>query len=56
MVLISALGTPGLGFMSVVAVYASTEMCETEEEMFYLKLNSVLDQCPHRDVPFVLGN
>ena len=32
-----------LGFMSVVAVYAPTEMCETEEkEMFYTKLDSVL--------------
>ena len=36
--------------MSVVAVYAPTEVCETEEkEMFYAKLDSVLDQCPHRD-------
>ena len=33
--------------MSVVAVYAPTEVCETEEkEMFYAKLDSVLDQCP----------
>ena len=31
-----------LGFMSVVAVYAPTEVCETEE-MFYAKLDSVLD-------------
>ena len=36
-----------LGFMSVVAVYAPTEVCETEEKKkLYAKLNSVLDQCP----------
>ena len=45
-----------LGFMSVVAVYAPTEVCETEEkEMFYAKLDSVLDQCPRRDALIVLG-
>ena len=31
-----------LGFMSVVAVYAPTEVCETEKERFYAKLDSVL--------------
>ena len=31
-----------LGFMSVVAVYAPTRVCKTEE-MFYAKLDSVLD-------------
>ena len=42
--------------MSVVAVYASTEVCETEEkEMYYAKHDSVLDQCPHRDALIVLG-
>ena len=46
-----------LGFMSVVAVCAPTEVCETEEkEMFYAKLDSVLDQCPRRDAFIVLGN
>ena len=35
-----------LGVMSVVAVYASTEVCETEEKMFYAKFYSVLDLCP----------
>ncbi len=36
-----------LGFMSLVAVYAPTEMRETEEkETFYAKLDSVLDKCP----------
>ena len=44
-----------LGFMSVVAVYVPTEMCETEE-MFYTKLNSVLDQCPCHDALIVLGD
>ena len=43
--------------MSVVAVYAPTEVCETEEkEMFYAKLDSVLDQCPCRDAFIVLGD
>ena len=46
-----------LGFMSVVAVYAPTEVCETEEkEMFYAKLDSVLDQCPCCDALIVLGD
>ena len=46
-----------MGFMSVVAVYAPTEMCETEEkEMFYAKLELVLDQCPRRDTLIVLGD
>ena len=41
-----------LGFMSVVTVYSPTEVCETEEkEMFYAKLDSVLDQCYCRDAP-----
>ena len=36
-----------LGFMSLVAVYAPTEVCGAgEKEMFYAKLDSVLDQCP----------
>lgn len=35
-----------LGFVSLVSVYAPTKMCETEENMFYTKLNSLLDQCP----------
>ena len=33
-----------MGFMSLVAVYAPTEMCEGNKEMFYAKLNTVLDQ------------
>ncbi|MFV0265489.1 MAG: endonuclease/exonuclease/phosphatase family protein, partial [Kluyvera sp.] len=46
-----------LGFMSLIAVYAPTKLCETEEkEAFYAKLNSVLDQCPHRDTLIVLGD
>ncbi|KAG0717729.1 Craniofacial development protein 2 [Chionoecetes opilio] len=46
-----------LGFMSLVAVYAPTEVRKTEEkEMFYAKLNSVLDQCPPRDTLIVLGD
>ena len=43
--------------MSVVAVYAPTEMCETEEEeMFYSKLDSVLDQGPCHDALIVLAD
>ncbi|XP_045124384.1 uncharacterized protein LOC123512207 [Portunus trituberculatus] len=45
-----------LGSMSDVAVYAPTEVCETEEETFYAKLDSVLDQCPCRDALNVLGD
>ena len=45
-----------LGFM-FVAVYAPIEMCETEEkEMFYVKVDSVLDQCPCCDALIVLGD
>ena len=45
-----------LGFMSVVTVYAPTEVCETEEKMFYAKLDFVLDQCPRCDALIVLGD
>ncbi|MFV0264599.1 MAG: endonuclease/exonuclease/phosphatase family protein, partial [Kluyvera sp.] len=46
-----------LGFMSLIAVYAPTEVCETEvKEVFFAKLNSVLDQCPPRDTLTVLGD
>ena len=45
-----------LCFMYVVAVYAPTEVCETEEEMLYSKLDSVLDQCPNLDALIVLGD
>ncbi|MEL6802745.1 MAG: reverse transcriptase domain-containing protein, partial [Bacteroidota bacterium] len=46
-----------LGFISLIAVYAPTEVCKAEEkEMFYAKLNSILDQCPPRDTLVVLGD
>ena len=46
-----------LGSMPVVAVYAPTKVCETEEkEMLYAKLDSVLDQCPRHDALIVLGD
>ena len=32
-----------LGFMSLVAVYNPTEVCGADEEMFYAKLDSVLN-------------
>ena len=41
--------------MAVVAAYASTDVCETEE-MFHTKLDSLLDQCPCRDSLIVLGD
>ena len=35
-----------LGLMSLVAVYTPTEVCGADEiEIFYAKLDSVLDQC-----------
>ena len=46
-----------LGFMSVAAMYALNEMCKTEEEeMFYAKIASVMDQCPYRDALIVLDD
>ena len=46
-----------LGFMSIIAVYAPTETSELEEkEMFYAKLDSMVDQCPSRDTLIVLGD
>lgn len=46
-----------LGFISLIVVYAPIEESETvEKEMFYIKLNSVLDRCPPRDIHVVLGN
>ena len=35
--------------MSGFSVYAATKMCESEEEIFYAKLDSILDHCPCRD-------
>ena len=41
--------------MSLVAVYTATEVCESgANEMFYAKLDSVLNQCPRRDTLIVL--
>ena len=43
--------------MSLFAVYTPTEMCGTDEkEMFYAKLDSVLDQYLRQDTPIVLGD
>ena len=41
--------------MAVVAAYASTDVCETEE-MFHTKLDSVLDQYARRDALIMLGD
>ena len=46
-----------LGFISLIAVYAPTEMSDLEEkDLFYTKLDSVVDQCPSRDTLLVLGD
>ena len=46
-----------LGFMSRIAVYTPIERCDPEEkEVFCTKLDSMLDRCPYRDVPVVLGD
>ena len=45
-----------LGFMLLVAVYAPTNLYEADEEMFYAKLDSVLDRCLCRSTVIVLGN
>ena len=46
-----------LGFISLIAVYAPTEVYELEEkEVFYAKLDSVVDQCSPRDTLVVLGD
>ena len=45
-----------LGFMSLFEVYAPTEVCGADEEMFYAKFDSVLDHYPYRDTLIVLGD
>ena len=46
-----------LGFVSIIAVYAPTEARELDEkELFYAKLDSVIDQCPRRDTILVMGD
>ena len=46
-----------LGFMSLIAVYAPTEVCGADEKkMFYAKLDFVLDQCLRRDTLIVFGD
>lgn len=43
------------GFIFLIAV--CTPRCELEEkEMFYAKLNSIVDSCPPRDTLIVLGD
>ena len=46
-----------LGFISLIAVYAPTEVSVPEEkDLFYAKLDSVVEQCPSRDSLIVLGD
>jgi hypothetical protein len=46
-----------LGFLSLVAVYAPTEVRDLKEkETFYARLDSVVSECPHRDTLLVLGD
>ena len=46
-----------LGFISLIAVYAPTEMGSLDsKEMFYAKLDSITDQCPRGDILIVLGD
>ena len=43
--------------MSLVAVYASIEICEAKEnDIYHLKLNSMLHPCPCCDVLIVSGD
>ena len=46
-----------LGVISVVSVYAPTEMSDAvDKDSFYSQLESVLDQCPRGDTLLVLGD
>ena len=46
-----------LGFVSIVAVYAPTEVRWLDEkELFYAKLDSVIDQCSRQDTILVMGD
>ena len=46
-----------LGVISLVSVYAPTEVSYlTMNDAFYAALESVVDQCPRRDTPLVLGD
>ncbi|XP_069992349.1 uncharacterized protein [Penaeus vannamei] len=42
-------------FMSLIVVYAPNAICKLDvKDMFYLKLPSVMDSCPRRDISIVL--
>ena len=46
-----------LGVISLVSVYAPTEVSDlTVKDAFYAMLQSVVDQCPRRDILLVLGD
>lgn len=48
---------PKVGFIFLVTVYTSTEVCEADEEYrFYDKLISLLDRCPYRDTLIILDD
>ena len=45
------------GFMSLVAVYAPTEVCGADEkQLFYAELDFVPEKCLRRDTLIVLGD
>lgn len=41
-------------FNSLIAAYCPSKVCESEEKMPYSKLDSITDQCTHRDTFIVL--
>ncbi|XP_069992348.1 uncharacterized protein [Penaeus vannamei] len=44
-------------FMSLIVVYTPNAICKLDvKDMFYLKLPSVMDSCPRRDINIVLGD
>ena len=43
--------------MSLVAVHTPIEICEADKkEIFYTKIDSILDQCPRQDTLIVFGD
>ncbi|XP_069981063.1 craniofacial development protein 2-like [Penaeus vannamei] len=52
----AALSEHALGFVSLIAVYAPTDVCKLDvKEAFYATLTSVVGKCPRRDIRIELG-